>query len=144
MRGHRTSALLLGIGLLVPSLAGAQIFVYPQRGQSAEQQNRDQGECHTWAIQQSGFNPGAPPPPAGSSGGMIQGGARGAAVGAVTGAIMGNAGRGAAAGAAGGALIGGMRQADQRRAQQAAQNQGQQAYLSAFRACMSGRGYSVN
>jgi hypothetical protein len=139
----RVASVLLA-GALVPSLASAQMFIYPQRGQNLEQQNRDQGECHTWAVQNSGFNPGAPPVATTQGGGMIQGGARGAAVGAVTGAIMGNAGRGAAAGAAGGALIGGMRQSDQRRAQQSMQNQGQQAYQRAFAACMSGRGYTVN
>jgi hypothetical protein len=142
MRIHVASALLACA--LVPSLAAAQMFIYPQRGQNLEQQNRDQGECHTWAVQNSGFSPGSPPVATAQGGGMIQGGARGAAVGAVTGAIMGNAGRGAAAGAAGGALIGGMRQSDQRRAQQSAVNQGQQAYQRAFAACMSGRGYTVN
>ena len=142
MRILVASALLAFV--LAPSLAAAQMFVYPQRGQNLEQQNRDMGECHTWAVQNSGFNPGNPPRATSGGGGMVQGGVRGAAVGAVTGAIMGNAGRGAAAGAAGGALIGGMRQADQRRAQQANQNQGQQAYQRAFAACMSGRGYTVN
>jgi hypothetical protein len=142
MRSRVASAVLAC--LLAPSLAGAQMFVYPQRGQSVEQQNRDMGECHTWAVQQTGFNPGMAPTATASGGGMVQGGVRCAAVGAVAGAITGNAGRGAAAGAAGGALIGGMRRADDRRAQQNMQNQGQQAYQRAFAACMSGRGYTVN
>jgi hypothetical protein len=100
-----------------------QLFVYPQRGQSTEQQKRDQFECHQWAVQQSGVDPTAPktaqapppaPPPQGARGGPSagRGAARGAAVGAVGGAIAGEAGTGAAVGAATGALFGGMRKAD--------------------------------
>jgi hypothetical protein len=53
---------------IVPSLvalawaAGAeaqQVFVYPQRGQGPEQQQRDRFECHQWAVQQSGVDPAA-------------------------------------------------------------------------------------
>lgn len=44
----------------------ADPYAYPTRGQSAEQQSTDRYECHTWAVQQSGFDPtqplgGAPP-----------------------------------------------------------------------------------
>src|SRR5688572_25580645 len=120
-------------------LAHAQnVFVYPQKGQSPQQQQRDRFECHQWAVQQSGFDPTAPqqaqapPPPPPSStaplGGpsALRGGARGAAVGAVGGAIAGDAGKGAAVGAATGALFGGMRKADQ----QAAYQQQQQAHAA--------------
>jgi hypothetical protein len=42
------------------------LFIYPQNGQSAEQQSSDKYECHKWAVGQSGFDPtqpsgGAPP-----------------------------------------------------------------------------------
>ena len=34
-----------------------ELFVYPQRGQSDEQQSTDKYECHKWAAGQSGFDP---------------------------------------------------------------------------------------
>ncbi len=37
--------------------ASQHIFVYPQRGQSAEQVDMDRFECHLWAVEQSGFDP---------------------------------------------------------------------------------------
>jgi hypothetical protein len=36
------------------------LFVYPKNGQSADQQARDRFECHTWARDQSGFDPTQP------------------------------------------------------------------------------------
>lgn len=141
----RRSGFALALMLLAALPASAQMYVYPQQGQSPEQQQRDQGECHQWAVQQTGFNPGmAPPPSSGPDGSLIRGGARGAATGAVIGAIAGDAGKGAAAGAAGGALLGGMRRRDARRQQEQAQAAGQQAYQRAYGACLQGRGYSVN
>ena len=131
-----------------------ELYFYPSQGQSQQQQNQDFGECHAWAIQQSGYNPmaqQAPPPKEASQGGVLRGGARGAAAGAVIGAITGDAGKGAAAGAAGGALIGGFRRSDQRRQQDQAQRQYQQqqaagrsSYNRAVSACMQGRGYGVS
>src|SRR5215470_17729353 len=157
-RRRRARATLGSLGVLAmmaPGLAwGQQMFVYPQRGQSPQQQSRDQGECQAWASQQSGYNPmmaqGPPPSAAAPQGGLVRGGARGAAVGAVGGAIAGDAGTGAAVGAATGALIGGMRRRDQQRQvaaeQQAYQNQSAQLqsnFNRAFAACMAGRGYTV-
>jgi hypothetical protein len=42
------------------------MFIYPQNGQSDEQQATDKYECHKWASSQTGFDPtqpsgGAPP-----------------------------------------------------------------------------------
>src|SRR5213078_5029564 len=55
----------LGVGLaLVGQAIAADLFVYPQKGQSPEQQNKDSYECYNWAKAQSGVDPGAPPPPA--------------------------------------------------------------------------------
>jgi predicted lipid-binding transport protein (Tim44 family) len=157
--------------MLPPSLAGAQeFFIYPSKGQSASQQNKDLEQCHHWAVKQTGIDPSmpvqavAPPPPAPEApqGGLLRGAARGAAVGAVGGAIGGNAGKGAAIGAATGAMIGGMRRRDQTarmeqeqrnyeqqkasaQSQQGALNaQQRQTYNRAATACLEGRGYTVN
>jgi hypothetical protein len=143
MRLHRY--VLAGL-LLLPSATagyGQQIFAYPNQGQSPEQQNRDNADCHTWAVQQSRFDPffGSPPPSAG--GGVVRGAAGGAALGAVGGAIAGDAGQGAAIGAATGALFGGMRQHRQRQEQAAWSSQAQANYNRAFSACMQARGYTV-
>ncbi len=113
MRAHVTMALLFGFCLLaVQPVVAQQPFYYPANGQSQDQQNRDFGECHAWAVQQSGFNPmgqQAAPQQEAAQGGVVRGGARGAALGAVGGAIAGDAGKGAAIGAATGALFGGFR-----------------------------------
>jgi len=148
---------LAGVGALlcVTGTAGAQqTFIYPQRGQSPQQQAQDQGECQVWATQQTGVNPMAPPPAAiaaAPQGGAFRGAARGAAIGAVGGAIGGDAGKGAAIGAGTGALIGGMRRRDQMQQQQAQQAQAQQmqatqfdTYRRALATCLGARGYSVN
>lgn len=137
-------------------------FIFPGQGQSQDQMERDKVECQIWARQQTGFDPLATPratepPPAreATQGGLVRGGVRGAAVGVVGGAIAGDAGRGAAIGASTGALVGGMRRSDQiRREQEAdqhwAQQQGAQhsrdrdRFNRAFKACLQGKGYTVN
>jgi hypothetical protein len=137
--------------LLLNPLAFAQ-YIYPSKGQSPQQQDRDRYECHNWAVQQTGFDPTRPqtaaasaPPPAGGQ--VVKGAARGAALGAVGGAIAGDAGRGAAAGAAVGGLFGAMKRHDQavanQQAQQTASSQQQSAYQRAIGACLEGRGYTV-
>lgn len=139
-----TMSAVLVLALAVPVMASANVFVYPRDGQSAQQQQRDEGECHTWAVGQTGYNPATVTSSQPTEGGVVRGGARGAATGAVIGAIAGNAGTGAAAGAAGGALIGGMRRRDAQRQQDSARAAGQNEYLRAFAACLDARGYSVN
>ena len=42
-----------------------QVFAYPKAGQTQQQQMQDRGECHQWAVGQTGYNPSAPQPPAG-------------------------------------------------------------------------------
>jgi hypothetical protein len=130
-------------------------FIYPSKGQTQEQQDRDKYECNQWAISQSGFDPSNPSSistsseqPQGRAGG---GAARGAAVGAVGGSIAGDPGPRAASGAAMGGLIGAIRrrrernQAEQEQTQaQAAGTSGQDEYNRAFATCMQGRGYAVN
>ena len=134
----------LGAVLFVGGVAVAAggPYVYPQKGQSAEQQQKDDAECRQWATQQSGGSPSAAPQanPQARRRGTVGGAARGAAGGAAIGAIAGDAGKGAAVGAAVGGVHG-RRQAKQQ--EQAAAAGAQDAYARAYGACMEGRGYSV-
>jgi hypothetical protein len=143
------------------TLTTAQPYIYPNQGQSPQQEQSDKGQCYSWAVQQSGFDPANPqvgmaPPPGmqAPQGGMFRGAAGGAAMGAIGGAIGGDAGEGAAIGAGVGALFGGLRRARERREeeqmqqsyatqQQSAMSQGRSNYERAFSACMAGRGYTV-
>ena len=154
MRLGLAATFAVGVALLVSGPAAAQQqFFFPAQGQSQEQQNQDFGQCHAWAVQQTGFDPmaqQAPQSQQATQGGAVRGAARGAAGGALVGAIAGDAGKGAAIGAVSGGLIGGFRRADQQRqidqAQQQQQQQqaaGRDAYNRAMSACMQGRGYSV-
>jgi hypothetical protein len=137
---------------LLPAIAQSDIMVYPAKGQSNEQLSKDRYECHTWAVQQSGFDPSNAQATQAKSqpqqrGEVLRGGARGAAAGAAIGAIAGDAGKGAAIGAAAGGLKRGFQQRDNNRNAQnqpAAPAPGQDAYNRAIGACLSGRGYSVN
>jgi hypothetical protein len=141
--------------LTLPPFVGAEVFIYPKQGQSQETFQRDQFECHSWAKQQTGFDPSQPavaasPPTAPPSGGAVRGGARGAAVGAVGGAIAGDAGKGAAVGAGVGAATGAIRKrsANEQAAAASQQAAGQQQaslqrYDQAYGACMAGRNYQV-
>ena len=153
MTRSATAALALGL-ILAPGVSAADLMIYPSKGQSQEQQDKDRFECHGWAVEQTGFDPSRPPTTAAApqqqSGGVVRGAARGAAVGAVGGAIGGDAGKGAAIGAGVGAAGGGIRQRRQNRdaADAAAQQQaGAQAargdYDRALAACLEPRGYSV-
>jgi len=131
---------ILGVGAI--GLA-QQLIIYPAKGQSQAQQEKDQGECQTWAKNNTGIDPLAlasqasqPAPVAAQApqqqvgGERVRGAARGAAGGAVIGAIAGDAGKGAAAGAAAGTMVGGARQRETKRqnaqAQQNANAQAQQ------------------
>src|SRR5215471_14570943 len=77
----------------------SSLYVYPSKGQSQAQQDRDKYECHSWAVGQSGFDPSKAQTTSSSQqqpqGHVARGAARGAALGAVGGAIAGNAGTGA-------------------------------------------------
>lgn len=145
-RWHKMAA-----AAVVAVAAGAhaqQPIVYPAKGQSAEQQQKDQGECRSWAVQQTGYDPAKPPPtpkPATTATGTTPGaGVRGAARGAVVGEIVADdAGAGAAVGAA--AARGQSRRQNAATQQQAAQAQSaaQQNFNKAMAACLEGRGYTV-
>jgi hypothetical protein len=156
----------LPVLLLSGSSRAQDIYMYPAKGQSQEQQERDRYECHSWAVKQTGFDPSRPQTAASDAhatsnqplppqGHVARGAARGAALGAVGGAITGDAGTGAAAGAAMGGLAGGMRRRQQRLQQQQQQQAASQAasnsqtsqsnaYHRAMAACLTGRGYTVN
>jgi hypothetical protein len=49
--------------LSCPASVTAKVFVYPQKGQSTEQQKKDSYECYEWAKTQSGVDPSAAPAP---------------------------------------------------------------------------------
>jgi hypothetical protein len=130
------------------------VVAYPSKGQSAQQQSKDEGECFTWAKQQTGIDPvavaSAPtqqPGPAAGGGERVKGAARGALGGAAIGAIAGDTGKGAGIGAVAGTMAGG-KQARQNKA--AKEQQAEQAkagtlqhFNKAFGVCMEGRGYAV-
>jgi hypothetical protein len=157
----------LGILMLFPIVLSAQLavaqdlLVYPAKGQSQTQQDKDRYECHTWAVKETGFDPSKPQTAASNSAGsqqyqpsqphVLKGAGRGAALGAVGGAITGNAGKGAAAGAAMGGLAGGFKRRNERMQQSSQQSAGVQSaqqnqrntYNRAMAACLEGRGYTV-
>ena len=155
------SALLLGVLSTTAAAQAPQLYIYPLKQRSSQQQDRDRYECHSWAVQETGYDPSRayannpnyldPQPYRPSQPHVLRGAGRGAALGAVGGAITGDAGKGAAAGAAMGGLVGVFRRRDERR-QQAAQQQAnagsamaseQMNYTRAMAACLEGRGYNV-
>jgi hypothetical protein len=153
--GFRSIAVMTICGMFASSTL-AQQFVYPAKGQSPDQQKKDEAECHQWAVKQTGVDPSKPAPataaapaPNTTATGVTRGaGARGAARGAVVGEIVGDdAGAGAAAGAAA-ARAQSRRQNNAQQQQAAAQQQQAQtsqntSYAKARAACLEGKGYTV-
>ncbi len=138
-------AMLSGAIILMGVAATAQqkIYVYPEKGQTYEQQEQDKFQCHNWAVEQSGIDPydGNYPRAGGEViKGAVTGAAVGAASGAAIGAIAGDAGKGAAIGATAGGCTGSMHGA-QRATRVKQEYRGE--YNRAFASCMEGRGYSV-
>ena len=145
--------ILVGMLALVFAQASgfAQPIVYPAKGQSPQQQAKDEGDCYAWARNHTGVDPitaagtqdTAPPQPPGR--GALKGAIRGALGGAAVADIAGgHAGTGAAAGAVMGGIRGTVRQ--QKSAEQAAQQaqtSGMQRFQRAYGACLEGRGYTV-
>ena len=163
LRSIRRSILLLATATFAISIGAASAvaqnggpYIYPSKGQTQEQQNKDRYECSQWATSQSGYDLSKPPLTSPSSaqqpqGQAVRGAARGAAAGAIGGAIAGDAGTGAAAGAAIGGAAGGIRRRRARKEDQQQQAQaqaaaagGQDSYNRAFATCLQGRGYTVN
>ncbi len=135
----------------------AGLYVYPAKGQSQQQQKKDEYECYVWAIEQSGIDPlntpkvEAPAPQTGPTGGAVVGAAKGAAAGAAIGAIAGDAGKGAAIGAVAGGLAGrrqgqmAQQQANQQAQAQASAQEAQmkESFQKAFSVCLEGKGYTI-
>ena len=135
-------------------------IIFPAKGQSQEQMEKDKISCYEWAKNETGFDPmqtptASAPPPQQQAG---QGGAlKGAAAGAAAGALIkrsGSRSKGAATGALVGGVLGGARQAGQARQDEQARQEWekQQAneyaqkrttYNRAFAACMESKGYTV-
>lgn len=133
------------------------VYVFPAKNQTQEQQNKDESDCYTWAVQQSGYDPINPTTVQaeqvhqGPDGSAIRGSAGGAAVGAAIGAISGDAGKGAAIGAISGAVLGHRRgrmaqAAEQGQANASASQQNAnlvEGFKKAFSVCLEGKGYTV-
>lgn len=134
-----------------------KLYVFPSKGQSQQQQKKDEFECYKWAMEQSGVDPlnlpkvEAAPAQTGPTGGAVKGAAKGAAAGAAIGAIAGDAGKGAAIGAAAGGM-GGLGRGRQAQAQQnqksqanaaAAEQEIKNSFVKAFSVCIEGKGYTV-
>jgi len=166
-RGLYVVILLLVFALVAGPALAQEFIIYPAKGQSQEQMEKDKFECYTWAKGQTGFDPmemptatSAPPPKEAKSstaGGVVKGGVGGGLLGAGVGAIAGGgkgAKKGAAIGAVSGGAIGGVRSSSQQKKdeearkrweqeQVAAYTQKRNTYNRAFSACLEGRGYTV-
>jgi outer membrane lipoprotein SlyB len=155
--------LLFSVWLVSPVWAQDPI-VYPAKGQSEDQMEKDKYQCYSWAKNQTGFDPMKTPtttsaPPAKEK--EVWGAGKTGVAGGATGAIVGGAARGKKGavrggliGAAGGALIGGARSSNQRNREAQKRKdwerketnnyvRARSEYNRAFGACMEGRGYSV-
>src|SRR5215510_13769255 len=91
LRLKRFAVLVCGAAYLSSlTLTTAQPYIYPNQGQSPQQEQFDKGQCYSWAVQQTGFDPAnpqvgmaTPPGMQAPQGGMFRGAAGGAALGAV-------------------------------------------------------------
>jgi len=142
------------------------LVVYPAKGQSNEQLEKDKFECYSWAKGQTGFDPmqmptaSSPAPSKGDksvAGGVVGGGLLGGVGGAVIGGIAsGKSGakKGAAIGGLSGGALGGMRSSSQNKQANAKREQWEREQASQYMqqrnlynrnyaACLEGRGYSV-
>ena len=134
-----------------------ELYVFPNEGQDAEQQDNDEFACFKWAKEQTGFDPMNPTQvqadqvDRSADGSAVVGAAGGAAAGAAIGAIAGDAGKGAGIGA----VVGGLRGrrakvvGDEMQQQQnnanaaAAEAKMMEDYKRAFSVCMEAKGYTI-
>jgi hypothetical protein len=159
--GKRARVTFVGAALCFASIAAHsananQMYIYPEKGQSEEQQKKDKFECSEWATGQTGFDPTQAADiyqgdSSAGSGKVVKGAAVGALTGAAVGAIAGDAGKGAAIGAVGGGVLGAGRRGSAKHAEQQKAEQSQAQYRAglenynrAMGTCLKGRGYSVN
>ena len=142
---------VLGLVAAASQQAWGKVYAYPMKNQSAQQQQKDEGECDAWATQQTGFDPRRPPQFHGSGGdyggpsGSVQSGifgrgqygegggiadaGKGALGGLLIGGIAGDAGKGAAIGSLSGLFLGAVKRSSAESEREAwhAQHQQQQA-----------------
>jgi len=146
---------LVGLSVLVLTETHAAQYVFPENGQSAQQQGQDEYYCHNWSTQQTGYDPTAvaqqaptqPSQAKARSGSGLRGAIKGAGRGWIVGEVVdGDSGKSAAIGAA----LGGVRGrndsgAEQQQNQQMsnAQESKQADYFRARAACLEAKGYSV-
>lgn len=137
-----------------------ELYVYPAKGQTPEQTDRDRYECHLWAVRQTGFDPSV------ASASVATRRARSSRNsetaenvmrGAVAGAIIGSAvssprerSEGAIVGATAGAVIGaaasqsdGAARDERDKRASAPLDPRASGYTRALSACLEGRGYTV-
>lgn len=144
--------------------AGLGLSVYPSKGQSKDQQAKDEKECYQWAGEQTGIDPtvqvnvdsagkaAGQKADSAATGAAVGGAARGAVGGAVVGGIVGDAGEGAAVGAVAGGVRGrrARKQAEAqgeqqgKQAAQAANAETRKTFAKSMATCLQGRGYAVN
>ena len=143
--------------VFLASTAVAEPVAYPAKGQSSDQQNRDEYECHQSAQNETGVDPVALAEQAtgssksGSDGRSgVGSGLTGAGIGAARGAASGDAGEGALHGAGMGRLLSvirSRRQMEKQKEEASTKNTELQAQLQkydqAYSACLTGRGYTV-
>ena len=151
--------------------ATMDVYVFPAEGQNAEQQSKDEAECYTWAVQNTGTDPFELQKQAAQQqasadqakedisqsgqGAGATGAVKGAAVGALVGEIASDdPGKGAAYGATAGLIAGrrGRKRAQDSATQQVDQ-QSQQAqaataeqvtnFKKAFSVCLEAKEYLV-
>jgi hypothetical protein len=149
----KVSVVVLAALLAAPAIA--QQIIYPAKGQSAKQQQKDEAECYVWAKEKTGYDPAATPavaaPPQQPVGReRARGAVRGALGGAAIGAIAGDTGESAAINATVGIITDGAKQRQKQTANQQTAAQQQQAaaqqkqqFQRAYGACFEGRGYTV-
>ncbi len=145
----------LGVFVISGNVMSSDFFIYPKKGQTAEQISKDKFECQEWAKQQTGIDPmrvatDVKAQKVEKRGGAFGGAARGATLGVIGGAIAGNAGKGAAIGAGVGAMGGSMRRRqsnkEQTQSYESADRQRQglmDTFNRAYHACLTGRDYSI-
>jgi hypothetical protein len=133
--------------------AAAEPEIYPAKGQTPEQQERDEFECHQWATKNTGVDPVALAEQklaAPTAAAHEDGAGRSAGIGAMLGAADGDAAAGAARGFGIGRMVSVLRAKRQLREQQsaattdgAAVHRDLDKYDRAYAACLTGRGYTV-
>lgn len=153
----RISVFFMITGFATGTALAQDLYIYPAKGQSAEQQDKDKYECYGWARDNSGFDPMAAPTTTSArprTEEKSHGALKGAAIGAVGGKVFGSSKKTTRTAAAAGGLLGGVRQHqhntreqqkvddwEQREASKYANNRNN--YNRAYAACLEGRGYTV-